>query len=195
MTDQVQNQSTESAQVEKPDTTLTTSTATVTTGNERTFTQAEVERLIKDRLERETAKRIEGEKAAAEKAAAEEAKKNGEWQKLAEAKEKELSEAKASIAARDLADKKRSIADKVGLPAAFANRLIGATDEELEADAKALLETIPKQATKPNTSTTNPGANGSQNETRQQKKARLEGTSIDPFAGGGGIFWGEKPEG
>jgi hypothetical protein len=38
----------------------------------------------------------------------------------------------------------RDAAEKVGLPLAFADRLKGATPEELESDAKALLESLPK---------------------------------------------------
>lgn len=41
---------------------------------------------------------------------------------------------------------------------------------------------------------TNPGANATQNETRAQKHARLEGQNLDVFSSGGGVFWGESPK-
>ena len=165
----------------------------VKTGNDAKFTEADVEKIVKERLEREKAKRAQAEKDAADKAAAETAAKNGEWEKVAKAKDEELAKIKTQLAERELNDRKRAIAEKVGLPAALASRLVGSTDEELEKDAKSILDTIPKPTKTANP--TNPGANGQQGETREQKRARLEGKPIDPFGSGGGIFWGEKPEG
>jgi len=66
---------------------------------------------------------------------------------------------------------KRSIAEKTGLPAALALRLTGETPEELEADAKALLEALPKK-TAPTLSTTNPGG-ASGGETDAERRRRL----------------------
>ncbi len=43
----------------------------------------------------------------------------------------------------------RDAAEKIGLPLSFADRLKGVTPEELEADARALLESMPKAAPKP----------------------------------------------
>jgi predicted Zn-dependent protease len=64
----------------------------------------------------------------------------------------------------------REIAAKVGLPAKLASRLQGETPEEMEADAKAILEDLPKPAqqqplldkTKPSPGIVpaNPGGNG-----------------------------------
>jgi hypothetical protein len=81
------------------------------------------------------------------------------------------------------------IAHKIGLPIEFADRLKGETPEELEADAKIILELIPK--TKPtNPGPANPGANGTQHvETREEKRARLMPGLSGPFASGGGIQW------
>ena len=54
--------------------------------------------------------------------------------------------AEARKAAQELATKQaqRDAAEKIGLPLVFAERLKGATPEELEADAKKLLESMPK---------------------------------------------------
>lgn len=170
-----------------------TATAPEKTGG-KTYTEAELEQIVKDRLAREKAKADKAAAEAAEKAAAEEAARQGEWKKLAEAREKEAAELKAQLAARELADKKRAVATKYGLPDALALRLAGNTDEELEADAKALAELMPKTA-KPAPGPTNPGQNASAAETHAQKIARIYGSNVDMFdpreaekRGGGVIF-------
>jgi chromosome segregation ATPase len=66
---------------------------------------------------------------------------------------------------------KRTIAEKTGLPAVLADRLTGETPEALEADAKALLEALPKKKA-PTLSTTNPGG-ASDGETDAEKRKRL----------------------
>lgn len=64
---------------------------------EKKFTQAELEQHIKDRLEREKKKTEEATAKAKADAEAEAAKKNGEFQKLAEQREKELAEATSKL--------------------------------------------------------------------------------------------------
>ena len=106
---------------------------------------------------------------------------------------KRAAELEAKLKAYERTEAQRKVAEKVGLPAALATRLQGETPEELEADAKALLETLPKPTKPaPGINATNPG-NASTQETREQKKARLAGTSPDVFGTGAGVFWGEKP--
>lgn len=66
---------------------------------------------------------------------------------------------------------KQQTASKLGLPEILANRLQGETPEEIEADAKQLLETLPK---KPNsTSATNPGGDRQVAESDAERKRRL----------------------
>ena len=101
------------------------------------------------------------------------AKADAEMTELEKA-QKRAAELEEELARRDLAEKKRAIAAKVGLPDGLALRLVGATDEELEKDAKALLETLPKPE-KPKPGATNPGAGGSTGETDVQRKARILG--------------------
>jgi len=55
--------------------------------------QKKVEEILKDRLEREKKKAEEAAKKAADEAVAEAAKKNGEWEKVAQQREKEAAEA------------------------------------------------------------------------------------------------------
>lgn len=83
--------------------------------------------------------------------------------KRKEAEMTELEKAQAKLAALEAKTKayefeklQSAAASKVGLPAAYADRLRGETPEELEADAKLLLEAMPKKST-PAIPATNPG--------------------------------------
>lgn len=66
------------------------------------------------------------------------AKDAGEWEKVATAREEELTKLRNDLAARDLKERKAAIAKANGIPDDAIDRLHGETDEELEADAKAL---------------------------------------------------------
>jgi hypothetical protein len=112
-------------------------------------------------------------------------------QKERERQDAELSEteklkkqlAEKDTALKNLAHKslQHEIAEKVGLPAVFAERLKGENTEEMEADAKLILEALPK-AGQPKVGATNPGANATgQSETDEQKLARIHGRSINIF--------------
>lgn len=65
---------------------------------------------------------------------------------------------------------KAQIAAKVGLPGALASRLQGETPEEIEADAKEILDTLPKPAA---INATNPGGGNTVKETDAERKHRL----------------------
>ena len=65
---------------------------------------------------------------------------------------------------------KAQIAAKVGLPGALASRLQGETPDEIEADAKAILDTLPKPAAM---SATNPGGGNAAKESDTERKRRL----------------------
>ncbi len=66
---------------------------------------------------------------------------------------------------------KQSTASKLRLPEILANRLQGETPEEIEADAKQLLETLPKKAN--TASATNPGGDRQVAETDAERRRRL----------------------
>jgi phage terminase Nu1 subunit (DNA packaging protein) len=124
------------------------------------------------------AKAMEKEAAAAAKKLAayekaEEERRQAELTDLQKAQEK-AAKLEAELKAKDVSILRRDIAAKVGLPAVLADRLKGETLEEIEADATALLETLPK-ADQKKQSTINPTnpSNASQAETLEQKKARL----------------------
>lgn len=108
---------------------------------------------------------------------------------------KRAEELEAKLRSYEMKETRREIANAVGLtdPRLIA-RLQGNTAEEIEADAKALLELQPKpQPTTKQPGPINPGVNAQAGETRAQKLARLTGTSIDPFAKGAGINWPSGP--
>lgn len=80
--------------------------------------------------------------------------------------------AEAETQAREFAKRQaqRDAAEKVGLPLTFAARLQGDSPEQLEADAKTLLEAMPKPTAK--TNTTNPNS-GAVSETDAERARRL----------------------
>ena len=137
--------------------------------------EAAARRKRLEELEAAEAKRKEAEMTESEKAT------------------KRAQELEAKLKAYELGELQRAAAEKAGLPAQLAKRLQGSTAEELEADAKALADTLPKP-TKTTANVTNPGANGQQGETDAQRKARIFGTDFDPFdpetakRKGGGFF-------
>ena len=116
-------------------------------GEQRTFTQADLDRIVTDRLAKErqrseaaTAKA----RADAERKAAEE---QGEWKKLAEQYKSEAEAERQRATAAGLAVTRRDIAARLNVPAALADRLQGNTPEEIEADAKQLMAALPKPGT------------------------------------------------
>lgn len=108
---------------------------------------------------------------------------------------KRAQELEAKLHAYELAELQRAAAEKAGLPAQLAKRLQGSTAEELEADAKALAETLPKPTKTANV--TNPGANGSTQPTFEQRhEIWKKGEQVtNPFLGGG-VDWSRsgKPD-
>lgn len=72
----------------------------------------------------------------------------------------QLEQFKADMAERELNDLRAKIARDKGLPEAAASRLTGTTQEELEADADAFLELMPKQPTRVATPTPEPVGGG-----------------------------------
>lgn len=113
-------------------------------GEQRTFTQADLDRIVTERLakERQRSETAQAKaKADAERKAAEEA---GEFKKLYEGTVSKLQEAEQRAAAAALAVTRRDIAARLNVPVALADRLQGSTPEEIEADAKQLMAALPK---------------------------------------------------
>ncbi|MFA5150964.1 MAG: hypothetical protein WC554_00245 [Clostridia bacterium] len=87
-------------------------------------------------------------------------------------KEKSLTQIQSELEQLKLNEKKREIAEEVGLPTLFALRIQGTTPEEMKADAMVLLGAIPKIKTTINA--TNPGNNSlSDKETDEERRKRL----------------------
>jgi hypothetical protein len=91
------------------------------------------------------AKKIADFEKAQQERDTEAAKAKGEWETIAKQREDELAALKAQINDRDLRDRKTAIAKAAGLPDDLAGRLQGETDDELEADAKALAKHLKAQ--------------------------------------------------
>lgn len=160
--------------------------------------KAELE-AVRAALKKANAEAAKYRKAAEQVEAERKAKQEAEMTELQKA-QKEAAEVKAQLAARDLADLKRKIAEKVGLPPALAVRLQGTADEEIEADAKALLESLPKPAEpqkKPSQIIPANPNSAQLKETEAERKARIFGEKVDIFdpqfmqEHGGGVFFNE----
>lgn len=106
-------------------------------------------------------------------------------QEEAERKKSQLTEKERLEAERDEALKtaaelktkqaQRDAAEKVGLPLVFADRIKGATPEDMEADAKMLLESMPKAPKKPGPTPPSSPADGTQTITDDERRKFLFG--------------------
>lgn len=111
---------------------------------ERTFTQADVDRIITERLTKEKAKAESMATKAREDAERKAAEEQGKFRELYEAAQQRIAETEARLKAAEIASIKREVAGKLNMPQALANRLQGETLEEIEADAKELMAALPK---------------------------------------------------
>lgn len=135
-------------------------------------------------------------KTADEATAAQKAKEEAELSEM-EKLRKQLAKAQAETESLRLNQLKAQVAAEMGLPPALAARLQGNDEDELKADAKSLLEAMPKPATPPKIQPTNPANAQPPTETDDMRRARIYGSSrmFDPTgasAKGGGVVWKEK---
>lgn len=84
-------------------------------------------------------------------------------------------EAQAKAARLEKESLQRKAADEAGLPMAFADRIRGESLDEMVADAKGLLEAMPKAPKQPAVNPTNPGSGAKQGETDDERRRRLFG--------------------
>ena len=118
---------------------------------------------------------------------ADEDKKRSEMSELEKAKA-DLAKYQSELEAVKLNDLKRTTAAKYGIPENLATRLVGATAEEIEADAKQLSETLPKaKEIKASPGVTNPGVDGNIIKTPEQRGKDLLYSGNMNWAGGGGV--------
>ena len=149
-------------------------------------TEAQVESKDEDPFDKERAmdtinklRDIE-KQAKRDKAELERLRKAEEERKKAEMSETdrlkaEIKERDAKLNQLTIKAQQREVADRVGLPAIFASRIQGETPEDMEADAKLLLEALPKGKAAPNAGATAPGENANTGETEAEKLRRLFG--------------------
>jgi hypothetical protein len=177
--------------------TATTATTTEMVEKVAETTTPETEQFDKNRamaliekLRAENRDLSKSAKKAAEYEAAAKVKAEGEMSELQKAQAK-LAEYETKIKQSERKDAQAAAALEAGLPAAFASRLQGETPEELEADAKSLLEALPKAEPKnqpPHITATNPaGASGglTQEQRDAQTRSWIKGGD-SPFSQGGG---------
>jgi hypothetical protein len=111
-----------------------------------TFPRDYVEKLRQEAADYRTKlKTFEDAQAAAEQTRLTEA---GRHKEAADAARVQVKRLEAELAARDLRDLRARIARKHGIED-FADRLLGATEDEIEADAKAFAARLPKPAAPP----------------------------------------------
>ena len=111
---------------------------------DKIFAQADVDRIVKERLQREQGKAEQLAQKAREEAEAKALAEQGKYKELFEKQQADLQAAADRVKALELQTLRNNVATKVGLPAAFVDRLRGETEAEIEADAKSILAIIPK---------------------------------------------------
>lgn len=116
-----------------------TGTKTPGTTEIRAFTQADVDRAVKDRLAEEQKRAARAQEDALAKA-------RGEFEKLAEQRGQRVAELEAQLAEQQLAVTRATVAARHRLPPELVGRLRGATESELEADAKELTKLVMTRA-------------------------------------------------
>jgi hypothetical protein len=126
----------------------------VTTGAEpgkqteavKTFTQTELDAIVTERLQRAQRKAEEQANKARTEAERKAQEEQGQYQKLAESLKAELEQERTRAKALELAGLRRDVAARRNLPAGLVDRLRGETEQEIDADAEALLAALPKPA-------------------------------------------------
>jgi hypothetical protein len=112
----------------------------------RTFTQADLERILAERLAKAHAKADAQAAKVKEEAERKAAEEQGKYQELYEKAQAELAAKDAQLKANAIAIIKRDVATRLGMPAALAARLRGEDEDSIEADAKELMAALPKPA-------------------------------------------------
>ena len=129
---------------------------------------------------REQEKQWKKDKKELENFKAEDAKRKEAEMSDLEKAQKKAAQLEADLKAERLQNLKLKVAGKYQLPESLANRLQGETEDELDADAKALAELLPKQQKAAKLPVTDP-AEPEKGETDQQRRTRLSRQ--------GGNFW------
>lgn len=143
---------------------------------EAKFTQADLDRILGERLAKEKQRTAEAAAKATAEAERKAAEEQGRFQELYQATLTELETERNTRRSLELSAMRRDVAQRLNLPGALADRLIGETPEELEADGKRLLAALPKPAA-PNINAGSPAgvlpAGVMSEEERKERAARL----------------------
>jgi hypothetical protein len=136
---------------------------------EQAARQRQVMQEVDEQLARE---KVERERKAAEE--------QGKFQELYQATLTDLETERSTRRSLELAAMRRDVAAKLSLPTALADRLLGETPEELEADGKKLLAALPKP-TVPNINagTGNGSAPGAGVMSEDERKLRAAALGVD----------------
>jgi hypothetical protein len=147
--------------------------------------KAQIKKLEDEAFKRREAdrKRREQEQQA-EAARLEQLQRNGEFEQLTKTQQAAIDELKAQLAEKDAEIAKRDydalrakVATKHGLPAELAARLVGQTEEELNADAAQLKKLIPTLASPGNAPNPKPASNTPEDLSKHyEKKLRASGS-------------------
>ena len=135
------------------------------------FDAARAQALI-DKLDAEAKEGKKAAKRLAELEAKEKERAEAELSELEKANKK-LAELEKKLVQSAYRELQKSVADKVGLPSAFALRIQGETEEDMIEDAKSMLAAIPAKVP-PKTDITNPSGYQT-GETDEAKRKRLLG--------------------
>lgn len=103
---------------------------------------AEVARIAAEKRANDAEGKLAADAAAKAKAATKKAEDDGNWQKLADDRAAEVETLRTQLKERDRQALITRMAAKHKLPEAFAERLKGETEDELEADAKELAKHV-----------------------------------------------------
>jgi len=157
-------------------------------------TESQEHMIPKSRLDEEIAKRSKAEKELDKFLKAEDERKKAELSET-----ERLRQEKADLEKQNadllLKQWKRDAAAEAKLPANCADRLQGATLEELQEDAMRFAEALPKPAKNAVLTATAPADGQAKGETIEQQRARIHGDGGNPFdpkaaqALGGGVIW------
>lgn len=165
---------------QKPVEQSSTPDATPAQAEGETFDAARAMALI-EKLRNQVKELSPKAKQAEQLAAAQKAKEESEMSELQKLN-KRLADTESELRQTKRASTAAQIAARLGLPEALANRLQGETPEEMEADAKAILEALPKP-TKPNPGVVpNPGAGAAPVNTDAEMLKRIRSSGPDIFS-------------
>lgn len=120
--------------------------------DEKTFTQADIDRIVKERLDR--AEKANADKLQKEQEAAEQKRlqEQGQFKELADKEKARADQLEATLKQRDYDALRAKVAADNNLPAAWAVRLVGDDETALTADAKELAKTLVPAAPVPGAS-------------------------------------------